>query len=78
MSSPTSRRRIRTRPALTAPMMRKWSFADLEKLVRDKYDGTIVPMLKVAQTVDHPQVRHIGVISEWPLRRTRFPMDVAR
>ena len=65
-------------PALTAPMMRQWSFADLEKLVRDKYDGTIVPMLNLVQAVEHPQVRHIGVITDGPMRRTRFPMDFAR
>ena len=64
-------------PKLTAPMMRNWAFADLEKLVRDKYDGTIVPMLNLAQAVEHPQVRHIGVITDGPPRRIRFPMDFA-
>ncbi len=63
-------------PALTAPVMRHWAFADLEKLVRDKYDGIIVPMLDLAQAVAHPQVRHIGVIIEGTPRRIRFPMDV--
>ncbi len=65
-------------PRLTAGRLTHWSFADMERLVRDKYDGTIVPMLKVAQTIEHPQVRHIGVISDGPMRRTRFPMDIAR
>ena len=63
-------------PALTAPVMRNWAFADLEKLVRDKYDGTIVPMLDLALAIEHPQVRHIGVITDGPMRRIRFPMDI--
>ena len=36
----------------------------MERLVRDKYDGTIVPMLSLPEVVVHPQVRHIGVIAE--------------
>jgi len=62
-------------PALTAARLLSWSFADLEKLVREKYEGTIVPMLSLSAAVDHPQVRHIGVIGAD--RRFHFPIQVS-
>ncbi len=63
-------------PRLTAGRMTHWSFADMERLVRDKYDGTIVPMLNLPEVAAHPQVRHIGVISDDPAPRIRFPMEM--
>ena len=63
-------------PRLTAGRMTNWSFADKERLVRDTYDGTIVPMLTLPQVAEHPQVRHIGVISADTPPRVRFPMEM--
>jgi crotonobetainyl-CoA:carnitine CoA-transferase CaiB-like acyl-CoA transferase len=63
-------------PSLTAGHLAAWSFADLERLVRDKYNGTIVPMLSLSDVVRHPQVQHIGVISAGLAPRIRFPMEV--
>jgi crotonobetainyl-CoA:carnitine CoA-transferase CaiB-like acyl-CoA transferase len=60
-------------PELTAARMSAWSFGDLERLVRDKYDGTIVPMLAIPEVIAHPQVRHLGLIADG---RIRFPMEV--
>lgn len=63
-------------PRLTAGRLTHWRFADMERLVRDRYDGTIVPMLSLPEVVVHPQVRHIGVITKGPSPLIRFPMDV--
>jgi crotonobetainyl-CoA:carnitine CoA-transferase CaiB-like acyl-CoA transferase len=63
-------------PRLTAERLVAWSFDDIERLVRDKYDGTIVPMLDLPQVIRHPQVQHIGVIEAGEIPRVRFPMDV--
>jgi crotonobetainyl-CoA:carnitine CoA-transferase CaiB-like acyl-CoA transferase len=63
-------------PALTAGRLIAWSFDDLERLVRDKYDGTIVPMLNLVQAVGHPQVRHLGVIATGKNPQLRFPMEM--
>ena len=62
-------------PRLTAGRLVRWTFAEMERLVRDKYDGTIVPMLSLQEVVAHPQVRHIGVIADG---RIRFPMEERR
>ncbi len=68
-------------PRLTAGRLVDWSFDDLERLVRDKHDGTIVPMLDLPKAISHPQVQHIGVIQAGAIQagampRIRFPMDV--
>ncbi len=63
-------------PKLTAGRLSQWAFEDLERLVRDKYDGTVVPMLNLPAVLAHPQVRHIGVIGDGPAPRIRFPMAV--
>jgi formyl-CoA transferase len=60
-------------PYLTAGRLTHWAFADLERLVRNKYDGTIVPMLSLTQVIDHPQVRHLGIFADGPT--IRFPME---
>ncbi len=62
--------------SLTAARLSSWPFAELELLVRDKYDGTIVPMLNLPQAVAHPQVRHLGIITDGPSPRIRFPMEM--
>jgi crotonobetainyl-CoA:carnitine CoA-transferase CaiB-like acyl-CoA transferase len=62
-------------PRLTAGRLSTWPFKDLERLVRDKYGGTIVPMLSLSEVISHPQIRHIGIIQEGPIPRVRFPMD---
>jgi crotonobetainyl-CoA:carnitine CoA-transferase CaiB-like acyl-CoA transferase len=59
-------------PRLTAGLLTGWTFAELEPLVRDKYDGTIVPMLSLPEVVAHPQVQHLGVIRDGSVR---FPME---
>jgi crotonobetainyl-CoA:carnitine CoA-transferase CaiB-like acyl-CoA transferase len=63
-------------PRLTAERLSAWSFADLERLVRDKYDGTIVPMLSLPHVLKHPQVQHIGIVADTPMPHLRFPMEV--
>jgi crotonobetainyl-CoA:carnitine CoA-transferase CaiB-like acyl-CoA transferase len=63
-------------PALTASRMSQWSFDDLQRVVRDKYDGTIVPMLNIPDVIAHPQVHHLGLIGDGPVRRIRFPMEM--
>lgn len=62
-------------PRLTAAKLSAWPFKDLEQLVRDRYGGTIVPMLSLPQVIDHPQIRHIGLVQDGRVRRVRFPMD---
>lgn len=61
-------------PALTADALSRWTFPDLERLVRDTYGGTIVPMLDLRGVLDHPQVEHLGLVTEGP--RLRFPVEV--
>lgn len=61
-------------PALTEAALSRWSFADLERLVRDTYGGTIVPMLDLRAVLDHPQVEHLGLVTDGP--RLRFPVEV--
>lgn len=63
-------------PRLTAGRLSSWPFVDLERLVRDEYGGTIVPVLDLAATMNHPQVRHINVITETDRPRVRLPIDV--
>ena len=60
---------------LTIGPLSKWKYADLERLVRDKYDGTIVPMLSVPEVLAHPQIEVIGLIDPGPPARMRFPVD---
>lgn len=60
-------------PRLTAGRLTHWTFAELEPIVRDKYAGTIVPMLGLLDVVAHPQVKHIGIIRDGLLR---LPMEV--
>ena len=62
-------------PALTAEKLSAWSFKDLERLVREKYDGTIVPMLGIPEVINHPQVAHLGVITSSAPGRIGFPID---
>jgi formyl-CoA transferase len=62
-------------PRLTAERLSAWAFADLERLVRDKYDGTIVPMLSLPDVLTHPQVKHIGIVADGPTPHFRFPME---
>ena len=68
-------------PRLTAPQLCKWSFTDLQALVRDKYGGTIVPMLSLPEVLEHPQVRHLGLVAPGLQHgtppRLRFPMVAA-
>jgi len=61
-------------PRLTAPRMSTWSFTDLQALVQDKHGGTIVPMLSLPAVLDHPQVRHLGLVADGAPPRLRFPM----
>lgn len=63
-------------PSLTAPRLSAWAFTDLQALVRDKYDGTIVPMLSLPDVIAHPQIQHLGLITPGPSPRIRFPMDL--
>ena len=63
-------------PRLTAERMSMWAFEDLQLLVRDKYDGTIVPMLNIPQVIEHPQVQHLGIIGDGQVRQVRFPMEM--
>ena len=64
-------------PRLTAPRMMEWRFEDLQALVRDKHHGTIVPMLSLAEVLDHAQVRHMGLVAPVKPPRLSFPMMVA-
>lgn len=61
-------------PRLTAARLTEWSFTDLQALVRDKYGGTIVPMLSLPQVLDHAQVRHLGLVTAGNPPRLRFPL----
>jgi crotonobetainyl-CoA:carnitine CoA-transferase CaiB-like acyl-CoA transferase len=61
-------------PALTADALSRWTFADLERLVRDTYGGTIVPMLDLRAVLHHPQVEHLGLVADGG--RLRFPVEV--
>jgi len=63
-------------PALTAAQMKKWAFADLEKLVREKYDGTIVPVLDLSKVLEHPQIEHLGMIIPGEKPTICFPMEM--
>ncbi|GAC1344259.1 MAG: CaiB/BaiF CoA-transferase family protein [Acetobacteraceae bacterium] len=63
-------------PRLTAPRLSTWAFTDLEALVRDTYDGTIVPMLSLPEVIRHPQIQHLGLITGGAAPRIRFPMDL--
>ena len=61
-------------PRLTSVRLAEWSFSDLQALVRDKYRGTIVPMLSLPEVLDHAQVRHLGLVAPGSPARLRFPL----
>ncbi|MDE2333545.1 MAG: CoA transferase [Rhodospirillales bacterium] len=63
-------------PRLTAGRLTQWTFAEVEPMVRDKYQGTIVPMLDYRQVLEHPQIRHLGLVTPGAVPRVRFPMDM--
>lgn len=63
-------------PALTAEALSRWSFEELERLVRDRYNGTIVPVLDLASALGHPQVRQLGMVSTDQPPLIRFPLEV--
>ena len=63
-------------PELTADALSRWAFAGLERLVRDTYGGTIVPMLDRRAVLDHPQVCRLGLLTDDPRPRLRFPLEV--
>jgi crotonobetainyl-CoA:carnitine CoA-transferase CaiB-like acyl-CoA transferase len=48
-------------PGLLNPTLISWRLADLESIVR-AHGGTILPALDLAQVVEHPQVRGLGVV----------------
>jgi crotonobetainyl-CoA:carnitine CoA-transferase CaiB-like acyl-CoA transferase len=49
-------------PGLLNPTLMSWRLAELEPIVRE-YGGTILPALDLAQVVEHPQVRSLGLVA---------------
>jgi crotonobetainyl-CoA:carnitine CoA-transferase CaiB-like acyl-CoA transferase len=49
-------------PGLLNPTLMSWRLAELEPIVRE-YGGTILPALDLAQVVEHPQVRGLGLVA---------------
>lgn len=62
-------------PSLTAEALSRWSFTDLERLVRERFEGTIVPVLDLAAVIAHPQVQHLGLVSH-DQQLVQFPLEV--
>lgn len=59
---PLIRNNKRFLPGLLNPTLASWRLADLEPIVR-RHGGTILPALDLAQVIDHPQVRGLGIIA---------------
>jgi crotonobetainyl-CoA:carnitine CoA-transferase CaiB-like acyl-CoA transferase len=62
-------------PELLNPTLMSWRLGELEPIVR-AHGGTILPALDLAQVVDHPQVRGLGLVaraSSEDIRTIRIP-----
>ena len=59
---PLIRNNKRFLSGLLNPTLKSWRLAALEPIVRE-HGGTILPALDLAQVVDHPQVRGLGLIT---------------
>ena len=60
-TAPLIRNNKRFLPGLLNPTLLSWRLAELEPIVRE-HGGTILPALDLAQVMDHPQVRGLGLL----------------